>query len=114
MGLKVTTDDKGLKIWRNDEGQYPRYSYTISRKNQDGSWDNCYQTVRFKKDVSVNNGAVIKINNAFFSFDTAKDDPKKKYSYLMVTDFDVISAGDIQIPEIPDVPAGDEEAVPFT
>jgi hypothetical protein len=111
MGLNVSTDDKGLKIWRNDEGQYPRYSYTISRKNQDGTWDNCYQSVRFKKDVSVSNGVVIKINNAFFSFDTAKDDPKKKYPYLMVTDFSVISEPEpeISIPES----AGDADVVPF-
>lgn len=105
MALTVGTDDKGLKIWRNDEGQYPRYSYTISRKNQSGEWENCYQSIKFKKDVSVANGAEIKIGKAFFSFDTGKDG--KKYPYLMVMEFEVIG-GMIDIPE-----AADEDEAPF-
>lgn len=111
MGLVVSTDERGLKIWKDEKSQYPRYSYCISRKNGE-QWENCYQSVRFKKDVSVPNGAEIQIKNAFFSFDTAKDDPKKKYPYLMVTDFEIVG-GDIQIPEVPDVPDSEEEAVPF-
>ena len=109
MGLVVGTDEKGLKIWKDEKSTYPRYSYCISRKNGE-TWENCYQTVKFKKDVSVANGAEIRIKNAFFSFDISKEDPKKKYPYLMVTDFEVINGGDIQIP---DVPESDEEAVPF-
>lgn len=108
MGLVVSTDEKGLKIWKDEKSQYPRYSYCISRKNGE-QWENCYQSVKFKKDVNVPNGAVIQIKTAFFSFDVAKDDPKKKYPYLMITDFDIVG-GDIQIP---DVPESDDEVVPF-
>ena len=110
MGLVIGTDEKGLKIWKDEKSTFPRYSYTISRKNGD-NWENCYQSCRFKKDVNVPNGAEIQIKKAFFSFDVAKDDPKKKYPYLMITDFDVISGGDIQIP---DAPEGDDEVIPFT
>ena len=105
MALVVTTDEKGLKVWRNDEGQYPRYSYTISRKNKDGEWENCYQTIKFKKDVSVANGTDIKVEKAFFSFDVGKDG--KKYPYLMVTEFTPIGG----MIDIPDSVADDE--VPF-
>ena len=109
MGLVFATDEKGLKIWRNDQGQYPRYSYSISRKNGD-TWENAYRDVRFKKEVSLENGTVIAINNAFESFNTGKDG--KKYPYLMITDFEIIEGGDIKVPDVPEAPEG-EEIVPF-
>ena len=108
MGLVIKTDDKGIKIWRNDQGQFPRYSYSISRKNGD-TWENAYRDVRFKQGVEVENGTVISIKNAFESFNTGKDG--KKYPYVMITDFEIMDAGASPI-DIPDA-AGDEEAIPF-
>lgn len=112
MSLTITTDDKGVRIWRNDEGQFPRYSIGISKKNQDGSYSNCYFPVHFKKDVSVDNATDIKINNSFFSFNTSKgqDGKERKFPYLMVTDFEVIGGADhIDVPD----EATLEDTVPF-
>ena len=55
MGLVFATDEKGLKIWRDDKGQFPRDSYSISRKNDQDKWENCYKDVRFKKGVDIPN-----------------------------------------------------------
>lgn len=108
MALVIKTDEKGLKIWRNDEGQFPRYSYTIGKKQQDGSYINCYQSIRFKKGVEVANGEEIVIDNAFFSFDVDKQDEKKKYPYLFVTEFHKLNDNSFI-----DVPDGIDEALPF-
>lgn len=107
MGLVVNTDDKGLMIFKDEKGQYPRYYYAISRKNDKGEYVNAYQTIKFKKGVSLENNTKISIKNAFFSFDIGKDD--KKYPYLMVTDFQEIRDTDFI-----NVPDGLEDAVPFT
>ena len=109
MGLHITTDEKGIMIFRDDKRSYPSYYYSVSRKNDKGEYDSCYKTVKFKKDVSVENKTIISIKNAFESFDINKDDPKKKYPYLMITDFEVMKAPE---PEIT-IPDTDEDAVPF-
>lgn len=112
MGLKITTDDKGLMIWRDDKGQFPNYSYSISRKDDKGGYINSYRSVRFKQGVELQNKTLISIKNAFESFNVGKDG--KKYQYLMITDFDVISGGeDSGIPDMPDIPDGMDDAVPF-
>lgn len=110
MGLVITTDDKGLKIWRDDKGQFPRYSYSISRKNDKDQWVNVYKEVKFKNGVNVENGAVISIKKAFESFNIASDG--KKYPYLMISEFEVLGGGDIPIPDVP-AAADDEETLPF-
>ena len=110
MGLVITTDDKGLKIWRDDKGQFPRYSYSISRKNDKDQWVNVYKEVKFKNGVNVENGTVISIKKAFESFNIASDG--KKYPYLMVSEFEVLEGGNIPIPDVPAAPDG-EDTVPF-
>ena len=105
MGLIINTDDKGIRIWRNDKGQYPSYSYSISRKKQDGGYENCYKSVKFKKDVSVENGTDIIIDHAFESFDTGSDG--RKYPYLMISEFhELRNENEIEIPDV-------DGAIPF-
>ena len=110
MGLVITTDDKGLKIWRDDKGQFPRYSYSISRKNDSDQWVNCYKEVKFKNGVEMQNGSVIAIKKGFESFNIGKDG--KKYPYLMVSEFEILEGIAIDIPDDPSDSDG-EETVPF-
>lgn len=108
MGLVIKSDEKGIRIWKDEKSSFPRYSYSISRKKTDGNgYDTCYKSVKFKKDVSVENGTDIIVDNAFESFDIGKDG--KKYPYLMVTDFHYL-----EDKSFIDVPDGIEEAMPFT
>lgn len=106
MGLMISTDDKGIKIWRDDKGNFPRYSYAISKKNDDGTYTNCYQDIHFPKGVELANGEVIKIKKAFPSFNVSKDG--KKYPYLMVTEFERDGEAVIDIPD-----SIEDDSVPF-
>ena len=48
MGLVVTTDEKGMKVYRKDRqtqagGTFATYSIKIASKKKDGNWVNgCY------------------------------------------------------------------------
>lgn len=90
--IVISTDDKGVKVWRNDKNGFPTYSLTISKKNDDGTYGHVYQNIRFKKGVEVDNGETIIIKNAFPTFSTGKDG--KNYQHWMITDFEFVGATD--------------------
>lgn len=107
MGLIVSTDERGIKVWRDDKGQYPRYSVSVSKKNDQGGYDNCYLPVRFKNGVDVPNGTEILIKNAFPSFNIGQDG--KKYPYYMITEFENMNS----VGGFENIPDGVEEELPF-
>lgn len=80
------TNDKELMVFKNE---YGRYSIGLSKKKMDGSYENNYFPIRFKKDVVLENQTKIKINNAFLTFDNWEKDGKKGTTfYIMCLDFD--------------------------
>jgi len=96
MGLKLTSDDKGVKIFRKDRdtkngGKFATYSMSISSKTMDGEWVNGYADCLFKKGVEVYNKAVIKINNAF---PTVNEYNGNRYVKWFILDFEVIGQGE--------------------
>lgn len=95
MGLIVTTDDKGVKIFANEKesanGKFTSYSLGINSKNQSGEWISGYISCRFKKGVEVANKTRIKINKSFF---VASKGGEKTYTHLMITDFEVLEQGE--------------------
>lgn len=104
MGVRIITDERGVKVWKDDKSQYPRYSISVSRKTDEG-YENYYMEAKFKKDADVpNNGDEILIKDSFLSFNTAKDG--KKYPYIMILDFEDMT-------DRPEIPDEIEEAVPF-
>ena len=71
-------------IFANEKGGY---STTVSNKNQDGTYDNMYITVNFKKNVSIENKTKIDITNGFLSFYKTREGlPKPK---IVVMDFEI-------------------------
>ena len=85
--IKLTTDR--LKVWKNtNENGNVSWSYSISTKKQDGSYDYMSKRLKFMKDKEPSDSCDIMINNSFLSF-YEKDG--NKYDYLMVLDYDVIS-----------------------
>ena len=117
MGLTVNTDDKGVKVFANEKeganGKFTTYSIGVNSKNQSGEWVNGYINCRFKKGVSVANKSVIKINSAFF---VATKSNGKSYTHLMITDFDVLVAGetaDESADEFMKIPDSVDDEVPF-
>jgi len=96
MGLKISTDDKGVKIYRKDRdtkngGKFATYCMGVSSKTMDGTWVNGFVDCLFKKGVEVNHKAVIKINNAF---PTVNEYNGNKYVKWFILDFEVIEDGE--------------------
>lgn len=78
MGIRITTDDRGIKVWRSDRGQYPSYAVQISKKEGD-AWINDYQKVHFKGGADIPNGTVIQIHDAFPALESwVKDNQQHK------------------------------------
>lgn len=71
MGIKITTDDYGIKVWRSDRGRYP--SYSIIKGKKPDTHKNEYQEVQFKRGIELENGEEICIDNAFPTFRTWTD-----------------------------------------
>lgn len=61
------------------------YSIKLSKKNQDGKYDNGFIPVRFKKDIEVTDREKIVIKNAWLDFYT-KD--KKTFPYIFINEFE--------------------------
>lgn len=79
--------EKEITVFRYD-GQYgASYSLGLSKKKQDGSYENGYMPCKFKKDIELENKTKIKIKNAWLTFNV-KD--KKTYPYIFINSFDII------------------------
>lgn len=96
------TSDKPVMIFRDDKGQFPRYSIGISSKGTDGEWINGYIPCKFKKGVELENMTKITIKNAFYSVSKGE---KYNFVSIMITEFDIA--------EEQEIPAGIEEELPF-
>lgn len=72
MGIKITTDEKPVNVWRNDRNGFPQYAVTISKKGDDGQWVREYQQVVFRKGVELQNNESIFIQDAFPKLHTWK------------------------------------------
>lgn len=96
MSVKITTDDKGIKVFRKDKtwsgGTFATYSCKISSKDKNDEWQSVWKDLKFKKGVELNDKAVIQINNAFPVVESYKDTKKESW---MVLDFDVIENGEV-------------------
>jgi hypothetical protein len=65
MGIKITTDDRPVNVWRNDDRGFPQYAITISKKGDDGQWIREYQQIAFRKGIELANNESIFIHDAF-------------------------------------------------
>lgn len=82
MNIKENTK---VMIFRYD-GQYgASYSIGLSKKDQNGNYQNGYIPCKFKKDVEVANKTQIIIKNAWITFNS-KDN--KTYPYVFINEFE--------------------------
>jgi len=90
MGIKITTDDYGVKVWRFDQHGFPQYAVALSGKMEDGTKKTMYQQVVFRQGVELENGEEIFIRNAFPKlriWRSKKDKLLHTKEIWMVTDF---------------------------
>ena len=119
MGIKITTDLRGVKVWRNDKYEYPTYAIQVSRKEGD-TWINEYQKVRFRRGVEVPNGTLIQIRDGFPTLETwVKDGMEHKRIVWMIMDFDYEGMTErpepsfMEMPDMPDSFSAAEDEIPF-
>lgn len=117
MGIRITTDDKGIKVWRSDKYERPSYAVQISKKEGD-TWVNDYQPVRFRQGVEIKNGTTIFIKDAFPTLDTwTKDGQEFKRKVWMILDFDVPGQTSkptiVDTSDLPDSFSAAEDEIPF-
>ena len=67
MSIRITGE---TTIFKNDKGFY---STGISNKLMDGSYENAYISVQFKKGTEIENKTKINITNGFMSFFKGQD-----------------------------------------
>ena len=80
--------DKLFTIFAKDfEGKY-LYRTSISRKMQEGKYDNAYIDVRFKQGEQLENKSRIYIKNGFLTFYRKKDNTP--VFYIMVLDYEKV------------------------
>ena len=118
MGLKVTTDDKGVRIWRVDKvssngNPYTRYFTKVSSKDGD-EWVSAFIDVLFPKGTNIADKTDILIKDAFYLVSKYQDKTSMK---LYIKEWEVVGAA--QAPQTDadgfmNVPEGiDEDDLPF-
>lgn len=95
--MTITADK--VKVFRYDNGNFPKYSIGISSKDKDGNWVSAYMDIKFKKGVEIADRTDIKIKNSFFVVEEYKG---TKYIKIMVTDFEIVGEQNTGFMDIPD------------
>src|SRR5665647_1233871 len=95
-------------IFRKDFDGRATYSTTISKKLADGTWENAYIGIQFKKDVVLQDKTKIEVKNGWLTHYLNKE--KKPVYYLFILDFE----SETQEPQIPDgFTKIDDSVLPF-
>lgn len=82
------TSDYPEMIFRTDNDYGTFYQIGLSKKNQDGSYENGYINCQFKKGVSLENQTKIYIKKAWLSF-YKKD--KTTVPYIFISEFETVA-----------------------
>ena len=119
MGIKIQTDNKPVKVWRSDRGQYPSYAIQVSKKEGD-AWVNDYQKVRFRGSPDIPNGTEIRISDGFPTLETwVKDSVEHKRIVWVLMDYSYPGMTEkpkqtfVEMPDYPDSFSAAEEELPF-
>lgn len=84
-------------VFAKDYNDRRLYSTTLGKKNQDGTWDNGYINLQFKKDVKLLNKTKIDIKNGWLTFYKSKDG--KSVFYIFVNEFERLADSDDPTPD---------------
>ena len=81
-------DDKEHLIFRKDGTYGAMYSTGLSKKLQDGNYENGFIRVQFKKGIELEDKTKIKIKNGWLSFYKTKS--KETTHYIFINEFEKI------------------------
>lgn len=80
--------EKMQMIFRRDTDYGTSYMIGMSKKKQDGNYENAYFPVQFKKEVELKNKTNIYIKDAWLTFYKTKD--MKTIFYIFINDFNTV------------------------
>lgn len=80
------TSDKPYMIFVKEHNGKKYYKVGLSKKKQDGTYENGYVDIQFKQGIEFENKEQIYIKNAFLTFYKSKD--KATIPYIFVMDFE--------------------------
>ena len=97
----MNVSEKKAKIWRKDyqgkNGEFYRYSVSVSKKTEDGKYVNAYIPIRFSKKADapekIENGAVCSFEG-FMSVESFKDKEGNDRNQPMIVVMSVQFEGD--------------------
>lgn len=113
MGIKITTDDKGVKVYRSDKFERPHYAIQISKKEGE-EWINHYQEIRFRKGEDVPDRAIIHIRNAFPTVSSwVKDNSQHVKEVWQIMDYYIEGSVPVMADEPADSFSVAEDQIPF-
>ena len=119
MGIRISTDHKGVKVWRSDKTGKPSYAIQIGKKEGD-TWINEYQKVWFKGGADIKNGTTIYIRDAFPTIDSwVKDGVQHTRIMWIIMDYTYDGMAErqpqtfIEMPDLPDTFSAAEDEIPF-
>lgn len=105
MAIKI--EGKG-RVWAKEHEGWTAYTIGISNKNQDGTWINAYQQVRFRKGEKVPNGSDIE----FVAFPTVKKGDPYNTVMWQITEFRNVG-DEMAIPDDKGYTALTNDDIPF-
>ena len=79
-------NEKAVKIFRKDNEFGTSYSASLTRKNQNGGFENGYMPIRFKKGIELADRTDIYLKDAFLTF-YIKD--KRTIPYIMCMSYEI-------------------------
>jgi len=114
MGLIISTDEKGVRVYASEKeganGKYMTYSLPVCKKDDKGKWDTVYLSCGFRKGVVVPHKSKIKFSNAFPTFNVYNG---KKYNKIMILDYEILEEGETQGDGFVDMSNVKDEELPF-
>ena len=81
--------EKPYMIFVKEYNSKKYYKVGLSKKLQDGNYENGYIDVQFKKGIDLENKTQIYFKNAFLTFYKTKD--SKTIPYIMILDYELVS-----------------------
>ena len=74
-------------IFKNEKDGKVSYSIGLSKKKEDGTYENGYMPCRFKKDVQLDDKTKIRIKNAWLDFYKIE---KRTLAYIFINEFEKV------------------------
>ena len=91
---------KNKMIFRRDNDYGSFYSIGLSKKNEDGSYENGYLDVRFKKGIELENKTKININESWLSFYKKNNgEYDTTVPYIFINDFEIVDSDSEETPD---------------